>query len=169
MKTASNTASKSTPARAAKALLVFGALLAAANNPAQAADPKRGAQLYKQNTCAMCHPAGDNLMCPTRPLKGAGFLKRFPTDAALAKLIRDGVPNTAMSGFDSERISDAELNDIIAYIRVLTPPGSKLSPGAQKMAPGKQKTPASPTKSKVPPPAVKKKAMHARFASCCLG
>ena len=146
-------------------MLITGTVL----EPARAADAKRGAQLFKQNTCAMCHPGGANLMCPAKPLKGAGFLKRFPTNTALAELIREGVPNTAMSGFERERISDAELADIIAYIRALTPAGTKTAPTSQKAPPEKGKAPASPAKTKVPPRAVKKKAMTQRSASCCLG
>lgn len=153
------------------ALAIGIAFLSVGIEPAQAADPKRGAQLYKQNTCAMCHPGGDNLMCPSRPLKGAGFLKRFPTDAAIEKVIRDGVPNTAMSGFDNERISAAEMKDIIAYIRALSPPGKQLAGSAKPPAASskrKGKTPAAPVKSKMPPPAVKRKAMDQRSATCYL-
>nr|AIA18163.1 Dihydrofolate reductase [uncultured bacterium] len=88
--------------------------------PAHAADLRNGAAVFERATCAMCHPNGDNTLCPDKPLKGPAFMRRFSSDAAIEKVIRKGVPNSAMAPFDRDRISDKEMKDVVAYIRTFS-------------------------------------------------
>lgn len=83
-----------------------------------------GMKLFRQNNCSMCHPGGENSLNPLKPIKGAGFLKKYPNDKQLADHIRCGSPGTGMPAFPKSQISDAEMRDIIAYIRSLTPAAS---------------------------------------------
>jgi mono/diheme cytochrome c family protein len=94
--------------------------------PAKAASGNvaAGMKLFRQNNCSMCHPAGENNLNPLKPLKGSGFSKKYTSDKLLSDHIRCGSPGTGMPAFPKSQISDAELRDIIAYIRSLTPAGS---------------------------------------------
>lgn len=92
---------------------------------------ERGKKLFEKATCAGCHPAGENLLHPSKVLKGPSFAQRYKLDADLVKVIRNGVPNTGMPAFSKEQLSEGEVKDIIAYIRSLTPalPRSDHPPG----------------------------------------
>lgn len=100
----------------------------------------RGRKLFESATCAGCHPSGDNLVHPSKLLKGKEFAAKFKKDADIAKIVRSGVPNTGMPSFSRQQLSDAELKEIIAYIRSLTPPESKsdICPGAKKQTKNNQ-------------------------------
>jgi len=94
---------------------------------------KRGEALARANTCAACHSAnGDELTGPTwKGLYGAKITlkdgKRVTVDDAyIERSIRE--PNAQrrddatgqMPTFDEDRITDAEIADIISYIKDLS-------------------------------------------------
>jgi len=80
-----------------------------------------GRLVYHRASCAMCHPGGGNVVNPNKPLKGAAFAQKYISDQELQKVIRQGVKNSSMPPFDKEKLSDAEMTNLIAYIRSLTP------------------------------------------------
>lgn len=81
----------------------------------------RGKQVFEKATCIVCHPGGGNNLNPYKPLKGPAFAKEFVSDASLVKVIREGIKGTSMPKFNQARLSDADLKDLIAYVRSLTP------------------------------------------------
>ncbi len=95
-----------------------------------------GLKLFRQNNCSMCHPGGENNLNPLKPLKGPGFLKKYPTDALVCQQVRKGSVGTGMPPFPKSQITDGELRDIIAYIRSLTP-STPAPAAATKKAPKK--------------------------------
>jgi mono/diheme cytochrome c family protein len=92
----------------------------------------RGKKLFEKATCEGCHPGGENLLHPSKVLKGGEFAKRYKNDADIVKIVRSGVPNTGMPAFRKENLSDAELKDIIVYIRSLTVPPTPSSAHGSK-------------------------------------
>ncbi len=80
-----------------------------------------GKKVFSDMQCSTCHINGGNVIVPSKPIKGAEFLKKFPEDQQIANVIRQGVPGTAMPGFDKDRLSDDQLTTLVAYIRSLTP------------------------------------------------
>jgi high-affinity iron transporter len=104
------------------------ALLVAASLPARAADaakgdPVRGAALYTAN-CTACHgttgdgkgPAAIALTPRPTDFTASGWAASR-TDADLASAIRAGRPGTSMTPFT--RLSDAEVADLVAYLRAV--------------------------------------------------
>ncbi len=93
-------------------------------------DVKRGKKVFQDMQCAICHANGGNNLNPERPLIGDGFLKRYPptNNAAIEKVIREGIKSKGMPDFGKDKMSDQDLADVIAYIRSLTP--SKGAPAA---------------------------------------
>jgi mono/diheme cytochrome c family protein len=90
----------------------------------QAAGPEKiaeGQKVFQQMQCFTCHLNGENLIDPSKPLKGEGFRKKYPEDSQIEDLIRKGRPGTAMPAYNKQRLSDAQMSSLIAYIRSLTP------------------------------------------------
>lgn len=83
-----------------------------------------GAKQFEKHQCSGCHRAGGNSVEPSKPLKGEAFAKKYATDAQIVAVIRKGVPGTAMPANTPDMLPERELNDIVAYIRSLTPCGS---------------------------------------------
>ena len=108
----------------------------AAKSPAE-----RGAEVFKKANCVMCHPGGDNAMEPKKPIRGAAFLKKYPTDAMIVKRIREGSPNGVMPAFYKDQIDDRQMTELVAYIRSLTPCSKPcpVKPAAKPPAPAKGK------------------------------
>lgn len=120
-------------------LLLFGLLaflLLPEAMPAACAkgDPVHGKQVFTAQTCGMCHVAGGNMICPEKPLKGASFQKKYPNDSMVADVIRHGVKGTSMDSFGKDKLPDADLQDVVAYIRSLTPPAAAGSAQSGKSA-----------------------------------
>lgn len=88
---------------------------------ADAASVARGKVLFEKATCAGCHPGGNNMLFPTRPIKGPEFQAKYKTDQQLADTIRVGFRESGMPSFPKEKISDKDLKDLISYVRSLTP------------------------------------------------
>lgn len=65
--------------------------------------------------CNACHPDGGAGAGP--PVRGADFAAKYPGDAELKQVIRDG--RGAMPAYPATALSDAELNDLVGYIRSL--------------------------------------------------
>ncbi|MDX1985235.1 MAG: cytochrome c [Candidatus Obscuribacter sp.] len=86
----------------------------------QKGDVDRAKLAYIQATCWSCHPRGENSINGDRPLKGPAFLRRYPDDASLAAFIRKGAEEKGMPAFPEDRLSDKNLDLVIAYIRSLT-------------------------------------------------
>jgi mono/diheme cytochrome c family protein len=80
-------------------------------------DPAKGKQVFEKQTCAVCHPGGGNTIDKNRTLKSPAFKKK--TDAEIAKIIRCGVKGSSMPAFSKDKISDAQMKDLLAYIRTL--------------------------------------------------
>ncbi|MBX9937846.1 MAG: cytochrome c [Candidatus Obscuribacterales bacterium] len=76
---------------------------------------------FIQATCWSCHPRGENSINGDRPLKGPGFLRRYPDDESLSEFIRKGAEDKGMPSFPPDRLSDRNLSLVISYIRSLTP------------------------------------------------
>lgn len=85
---------------------------------AQGGDATRGRQLFLQN-CAVCH--GEN----AEGRVGARLAKDFPgirVDAALKETISNGVSGSVMPAWSSTKggpLTDAQINDLVAYIQSL--------------------------------------------------
>jgi len=82
---------------------------------------ERGATIFKREMCAGCHANGGNDLMPTKPLKGQSFALKYVDDNKLGQAIRQGFPGSGMPEFPEERISKAEMNNLILYIRSFTP------------------------------------------------
>ena len=95
-----------------------GAVTASKQAATQIAD---GQKVFQQMQCFTCHANGENLIDPSKPIKGAGFRAKYPDDARIADLIRQGRSGTAMPAYNKQRLSDEQLSDLIAYVRSLTP------------------------------------------------
>jgi cytochrome c oxidase cbb3-type subunit 3 len=92
--------------------------------PASAADLERGRKLF-ENHCALCHgPKGEG---GRGPLLAQARLRRAPDDAALVKILEDGIRGTEMPGADS--MTPHEIRQTAAYVRSLGKVAAKPVPG----------------------------------------
>lgn len=109
-------------------------------------DPVNGAKVFEKAQCIGCHVNGGNILMRDKPIKGEQFLKEFPSDAMIAKLVRQGRPGSPMPVFKPSELSDKDLNDVIAYIRTLTPTkgASAAAQPAKSSAPARGQAKASP-------------------------
>lgn len=88
------------------------------------ADAERGRAVYAQQ-CATCHgpegkgdgPMGKMLKPPAADFTDA-FHARFYSDAARVHIIRNGIPKTGMTGFQSV-LTPEQVLDVYAYVRTL--------------------------------------------------
>jgi cytochrome c6 len=103
---------KARPQRFSKAAL--GAALCVASVAANAGDPLRGADLYRQH-CSACHGAGGKPVLPTAPdfTRPTALLK---PDLALMASIRQG--RGAMPAYDGV-LRERDILDIVAHLRTL--------------------------------------------------
>jgi putative heme-binding domain-containing protein len=76
------------------------------------ADIDGGRQLF-EGMCAECHGAGAT--GGDAPSLNRPRLRHAPDDAALASVIADGIPNTAMPRI--RRFTEKELRQLVAYVR----------------------------------------------------
>ena len=94
---------------------------------AQGGDATRGAQLYAKN-CVVCH--GDK----GQGRIGATLAKDFPAlrvNAFLKETISNGVPGSAMPGWSKTKggpLSEAEIDDIVTYVRTFSGPIAPTAP-----------------------------------------
>jgi len=99
--------------------LTTGLAASAANKP----DPRHGAKVFQEASCAVCHPGGGNTTNPKKPIKGDKFVNEYKDDSKIEKVVRHGLGS--MPAFNPKMISDSDLKDLIAYIRSLTPKKGK--------------------------------------------
>jgi mono/diheme cytochrome c family protein len=88
-------------------------------------DPLKGQQIFQKNTCAMCHPGGENTMEPAHPIKGKAFQAKYSSDKVLEATIRQGFQREGMPSFSKSAINDSDMADLIAYVRSLSKATSK--------------------------------------------
>lgn len=94
---------------------------------AQGGDAARGAQVFAKN-CAVCH--GDK----GQGRIGATLAKDFPAlrvNTFLKATLTNGLPGTVMPAWAKEKggpLSDAELDDVIAYVQSLSGPVAPTAP-----------------------------------------
>jgi cytochrome c oxidase cbb3-type subunit 3 len=92
--------------------------------PSSRADLAEGEKLF-QNHCALCHgPKGEG---GRGPILAQAKLSRAPDDAALLKILEDGIRGTEMPGADS--MSEREMKQTAAYVRSLGKVPQKPVPG----------------------------------------
>lgn len=92
--------------------------------PSSRADLTAGQKLF-ENNCALCHgPKGEG---GRGPMLTAAKLSRAPNDAALVRVISDGIRGTEMPGADV--MSDREVRQTAAYVRSLGKTALKPVPG----------------------------------------
>ena len=107
-------------------------LLALAAAPVRAsaqskADIDAGGQLFS-GMCVECHGAGG--AGGDAPSLNRARLMHAPTDAALIKILTDGIPNTAMPRI--RRFTDNEMRQLVAYVRSLGKVAEAKVPGDAK-------------------------------------
>ncbi len=99
---------------------------------AQTGDADKGEIIYAKR-CQQCHgeegdglgPGAERLNPPPRDFtlglykfKSTAFDEDFPNDSDLIRMIRDGMPGTAMPGW-SDLLSEGDIRDVTAYIKLL--------------------------------------------------
>ncbi len=134
-------------------LRFFMAVLAAATltvttAAAKSGDKDKGAAVYAKR-CILCHgeegdadtDVGERLNPPPRDftlgeykIKTSGFEDPVPNDDDLFRMIRDGMPGTAMPGW-GDMLSEQDMWDLVAYLKVFAeieePPENQVDYGTQ--------------------------------------
>jgi mono/diheme cytochrome c family protein len=108
--------------------LIAGGFLFVYAGPALSADADKGRPLYEKY-CLLCHgpegrgdgPVGLHANPPAANFHSPESKRK--SDAALLQSIQQGHPETAMASWRGA-LSEEQINDIIAYIRKLSPPNS---------------------------------------------
>lgn len=131
------------------AIATFGtALLTAAPACAATGDAEKGKVIYIKR-CDWCHgeygdgagPASDRLNPPPRDftsgnykIKTSNFGEIIPNDDDIFRMIRDGMPGTAMPGW-GDLLSDEDIRDLVAYVKTFAgfdqPPSAQVDFGTQ--------------------------------------
>jgi len=88
---------------------------------ALAQDVVHGQKVFKKAGCVECHAKGLNDVNPRKPISGSEFAEEFKDDKVLEAKIRTGVTGTPMRGYSEKKIPQADMVDLIAYIRTFTP------------------------------------------------
>jgi putative heme-binding domain-containing protein len=87
-------------------------------------DLAAGARLF-ENHCALCH--GNDGSGGRGPVLTQPRLKRAPDDAALLKVIEEGIPGTEMQG--AWQMDQRELREVAAHVRSLGRVSARAVPG----------------------------------------
>src|SRR5688572_414824 len=117
-------------------LLMAAGALFAQQHSYTAADIAAGGRIYA-TACGSCHgAAGDGIVGVDF---GKGQYRRATTDEDLARIIRNGIPNTAMP---PSNFSEAQALTIVAYLRSMA--GTAAAPGDTRAA-----APGDATRGKV--------------------
>lgn len=110
-------------------LLAFLALLALfvlAANSVLAADSAAGKAVYDR-LCLPCHgPSGVGATGPA--MNSVAFGQKYDTSAKLRDITRRGAPG--MPAYGAELLKDSDLENLVAYINSLVPPGY-VTPGVE--------------------------------------
>jgi mono/diheme cytochrome c family protein len=86
---------------------------------AEPGNAKKGESVFTKNNCYICHPGGGNALDPGHPIKGARFAQKYKDERLLEQTIRKGFKDSGMPSNDKSKISDAEMKDLIAFVRAL--------------------------------------------------
>ena len=131
------------------ALLTFcTALLVAGSASAKTGTAAKGKEIYDKR-CTWCHgaegdgggAAKDRLNPPPRDftsgnykIKASSFEDMVPNDDDVFRMIRDGMPGTAMPGW-SDILAEQDMWDLVAYVKTFAqydkPPGKQVDFGSQ--------------------------------------
>lgn len=84
--------------------------------PAQG-DEVNGGKLYASLSCAACHGAAGKGSAFAPAMNDAAFATKFAADSDIVAIMRSG--KALMPAFNSAKLPDADLTDIIAYLRSL--------------------------------------------------
>jgi cytochrome c oxidase cbb3-type subunit 3 len=109
-------------------LLLAVASLFSADAGAQSKADIDGGKLLFQGMCAECHGAGG--AGGDAPSLNRAKLVHAPTDVALVAILQNGIPNTAMPRV--RRFSEAEVRQLVAYVRSLGKVAEARVPGDAK-------------------------------------
>jgi putative heme-binding domain-containing protein len=110
-------------------LLAAGEALLAAQHVTRPVDLTEGAQIYR-STCALCHGLDGSRVSGVS--LGSGQFRRASSDDDLIRIIREGIPDTAMP---SNTFSDAEAATLVAYLRAM-PTLAAVVPASSNVARG---------------------------------
>jgi mono/diheme cytochrome c family protein len=139
--------------RALVALVALVALAACAGDPpgerlggvdVPGAVLARGRDVYARG-CAGCHgeagdgrgPSARGLVPPPRDFRTATFKyagaveRELPSDAALARVVREGLPGTAMRAWG---LPPADVDAVVQYVKAFSPPGTGFRDPARPIA-----------------------------------
>jgi putative heme-binding domain-containing protein len=95
-------------------LLTIAGTAAAAQHLTRPADLDEGARLYR-STCVLCHGLDGTRVSGVS--LGSGQFSRASSDDDLVRIIRTGIPGTAMP---SNTFSDGEAGNLVAYLRAMS-------------------------------------------------
>ncbi len=84
-----------------------------ASSPAMAADSLSGAQVF-QNSCAICHVGGKNVVMPDKTLDQAA-LDKYGKNSVVAITTQIKAGMNAMPAFQ-DKLTDAQIEDVAAYV-----------------------------------------------------
>jgi DMSO reductase family type II enzyme heme b subunit len=143
------------------AMVALGLALSISPAAAQQGDAEKGEAIYAKR-CLQCHgdegdglgPAADRLNPPPRDftlglfkIRSSAFDAELPNDDDLLRMIRDGMPGTAMPGWRG-MLSNRDMWDVIAYIKTFaelegTPEkqvdyGTPVEPSPESIAAGRK-------------------------------
>ena len=100
--------------RIASSLITLAGTAAAGQHLTRPADLDEGARLYR-SSCALCHGLDGTRVSGVS--LGSGQYRRASSDEELARVIRVGIPGTAMP---SNALSDEEAVNLVAFLRAMS-------------------------------------------------
>jgi putative heme-binding domain-containing protein len=109
-------------------MLVIGSVIVAQQHSYTQADIDAGSRLY-ENSCGGCHGENGDRVTGIDFVKGQ--FKTARTDEDIVRIIRNGIPNTAMP---SQPFTEPQAETIVAYVRSML--GGVSRPGAVDAPPG---------------------------------
>jgi len=95
-------------------LITLAGTAAAGQHLTRPADLDEGSRLYR-SSCALCHGLDGTRISGVS--LGSGHYRRASSDEELARVIRAGIPGTAMP---SNTLSDEEAANLVAYLRAMS-------------------------------------------------
>src|SRR5215475_2291392 len=100
--------------RIAASLITLAGTAVAAQHLTRPPDLDDGARSYR-SSCALCHGLDGTRVSGVS--LGSGQFRRASSDDDLVRIIRTGIPGTAMP---SNRFSDGEVGNLVAYLRAMS-------------------------------------------------
>jgi mono/diheme cytochrome c family protein len=109
----------------ASALFISACGVKAAPEPVTNEQASAGRAVFVEKSgCNRCHPGGERGLGPR--LHGAEFEAKHPTDETIRRQIRTG--GGGMPAFTPDRLTEQQVEDVIAYIRWLGDRPTKAAP-----------------------------------------